>query len=134
MYPENWRVTDEQATPSEYEVSVQAPGGGFWSLHVFAHPTNPAGLADQVVQSMRQEYDSLESQDVTEVIGDAEAVGSDMDFFCLDFVVTARARAFRKGPRTYLVLYQAESREFEQIEPVFRAMTISLLRDGSLGN
>ncbi len=128
MYPENWRVTDEVAGGSHHEVSLQTPGGGFWSLHVYAQPAEPEAVTEEVVKSMRQEYDSLEAQTASETIADEQAVGYDMDFFCLDLLVTARARAFLHDAKTFLILYQAENREFDEVEPVFRAITASLFR------
>ena len=56
----------------------------------------------------------------------AEAVGYDMDFCCLDFIITSRTRSFRLGNWTLLMLCQAENREFEQLEDVFHAITLSL--------
>jgi hypothetical protein len=50
-----------------------------------------------------------------------------MEFYCLDLLVTARARAVRTDRATYLVLCQAESREFERLLPVFETITLSLL-------
>ena len=57
-----------------------------------------------------------------------ELVGYDLNFYCLDLTNTAQIRAFRRNEKIYLVLFQAEDREYEHIEPVFRAMTRSLVQ------
>jgi hypothetical protein len=130
LYPENWRVADEELDEWPRSVSVQSPGSGFWSLHVYQAPVDPATIAAEVLQTMKEEYSGLEAIEVTERIGDAEAVGHDMDFCCLDFIVTSHTRSFRLGDLTFLMLCQAENREFEQLAEVFLAMTLSLLGKG----
>ena len=77
---------------------------------------------------MSEEYDDVEVQEVKEVIDDHPASGVDLDFSCLDFVVTAKLRCFQNGHATYVMLYQAEDRDYETFEPVFRAITHSLLK------
>lgn len=127
LYPENWELADESSRTLPRVISVTSPTGGFWALHVYKSSAEPRELADEVLRSMAQEYDSLESEEVTEQIDIAQAVGYDLDFYCLDLVARASVRAFRQGSRTYLVLAQAESRDFETLAEVFRAITVSLL-------
>jgi hypothetical protein len=53
-----------------------------------------------------------------------------MFFYCLDFLISARAFAMKAGTgQVLLMLWQAEDRDFTNYEPVFRAITISLLRE-----
>ena len=49
-----------------------------------------------------------------------------MYFCCLDFVVRARVLATRVAVQTFVLEWQAEDREFESLEPVFRAISTSL--------
>ena len=81
---------------------------------------------------MRNEYADLECHPATEPIGNETAEGIDLWFSCLDFVVTAQLRCFRRGHATYFLFYQAEDREFQQMHQVFRAMTESFLRESAL--
>jgi hypothetical protein len=129
MYPENWQVADEsdQVEAGPKTVSINSPGGGFWTLHVYEPAVEPQHLADQFRLTMEGEYEGLEASPVTETIGNATAIGYDMDFYCLDFVVTAQVRSLRVGKRTYVLACQAESREFDKLAPVFQAISYSLL-------
>ena len=52
----------------------------------------------------------------------------DLAFFYLDLTSTALVRSFATDEATYLLLCQAEDREFAEVEAVFRAMTRSLLK------
>lgn len=129
MYPENWQLGDQsgELDSGPKTVSVNSPGGGYWMLHVYEPGIDPQHAADQYRLTMEGEYEGLESHPATETIGSATAVGYDMDFYCLDFVVTAKVRALRVGKRTFVVYSQAESREFDKLSPVFGAMSYSLL-------
>ena len=131
MYPENWQLADESGPQDAgpKTVSVHSPTGAFWSLQVCDPPVDPQDLADQFRLTMAAEYEGLESRATTEELADASLTGYDMDFYCLDFVVSAKVRAVRVGPRVYVISCQAETREFDELLPVFQAMTISLLRE-----
>jgi hypothetical protein len=130
LYPENWRISEEDLAGSPQQISVQSPGSGFWSLMVYDPNTEPQDLVEQVLQSMQGEYPGVESSSVLDRFEDVETTGYDMCFYCLDFVVNSRVMAAQTRGRTFLVLWQAEDREFEKIEPVFRAITISLWKEG----
>lgn len=63
-----------------------------------------------------------------EKIGKIELVGFDVNFYCLDLTNTAWIRAGSTAAATYLILCQAEDREFSEVADIFRAMTASLLK------
>jgi hypothetical protein len=130
MYPENWQLSDEsgEVEAGAKSVSVNSPGGGFWTLNVYEPAVDPQDMADQFRATMEAEYEGLEAQPASEKVGSVALTGYDMDFYCLDFVVTAQVRSARVGKRTYVLSCQAEVREFEKISPVFQAMTYSLLQ------
>jgi hypothetical protein len=50
-----------------------------------------------------------------------------MNFYCLNLTNTALVRGWRLSGAARVILHQAEDRDFATIEPVFRAITISLL-------
>jgi hypothetical protein len=127
MYPDNWSVTDECLDAWPRTVSIQSPNGAYWELQVYPTRVNPTDLCREVLQAMEQEYDSIESETITEEVFGLTMVGYNLCFFCLDFLVTSRVRGFYRGPRTYLLTCQAESREFEKQELIFQAMTKTLL-------
>jgi len=82
-----------------------------------------------VVRIMDSDCEQLEAEPVRESFGSVVAEGRDMAFFLREFVITCRVRAFTVQDRSYLVLAQAEDRDFERLETVFQAMTVSLLRN-----
>lgn len=129
LYPDNWKVTEEQLDDWPRSVSVQSPEGSYWQLHVYPTRKTPVKLADEVLAAMQQVYDGLEAEPVRESWGETAAVGHDMNFFCLDLMVTARVRGFYRGKHTCVLFCQAESRDFDRHELVFSAMTQSLLAE-----
>ncbi len=127
MYPDNWSVMDEQLDTFPRSVSVQAPGGAFWSVDIHPFSVRGEDVLKEMVAAISEEYDDVEAEHVEDVIDDHPARGIDLYFSCLDFVVTAKLRSFQNGHATYVLLYQAEDRDYEQLEPVFRAITHSML-------
>lgn len=128
-YPDNWSIADEQLDESPQGVSVLSPHGGYWDLRIFPSRMALKQVSEKALDAMRQEYADLESETVTEELFGVTAVGYNLDFFCLDLLVTSRIRSFYVGDRTMLLICQAEDREFDQQQLVFDAITKSLLGD-----
>ncbi len=124
QYPENWALETEQ-DGEDFEVTVFSPTGGFWS--VAASEADPQAVADLVVETMSEQYQDLDSEAVSESIGGQKLIGYDLNFYCLDLTNTARVRTFRREPRTYLILSQAEDRDLAALAPIFHAMTTSFI-------
>lgn len=128
MYPDNWTVTDEQLDQWPRSVALQSPTSAFWQVHVYPSRTNPKDLVDEVLETLRAEYEEVEWVWVEQAMENALAVGYDLSFFCMDFVVAARVRGFYLQERTFVVVNQAESRDFDELQLVFDAITQSLLK------
>jgi len=127
QYPENWTLDVQDALAGRRSVTVYSPGGGFWAVSVHPRSANPQSLAKAAVKAMQQEYEGLESCEVSQLVSGHELVGYDLNFFYLDLTNTALIRCIRTGRATYAVFCQAEDREFERVHAVFDAMTASLL-------
>lgn len=139
QYPENWTVETDDATPGRQTISVYSPGGAFWTVALRNAKEQPLELARAALQVLQGEYDELDSEAVQETVSGVDLVGFDVNFYCLDLTNTAWIRAglspvTGSGPgdktslaMAYLIVCQGEDREFDQISPVFRAMTTSLL-------
>ena len=53
--------------------------------------------------------------------------GLDTNFSCLDFTNTTHVRTLETPDAVYLLVCQAEDRDWERIAPVFEAMTASFV-------
>ena len=127
QYPENWTLDEGEALEGEQSVSVFSPGGAFWSVMVHPHSQAPQELVDTALQTMKQVYDELDAEAVEETMGNVDLVGYDLNFYCLDLTNTAVVRCGRTPQGTLLVFWQADDRELDEVEAVFRAITLSLL-------
>jgi hypothetical protein len=129
LYPDNWVLDDEESLAGNRSVTVQSPGGAFWSIVLHPSGSDPKELARAALSALKSEYADSEAEPASEQVGEQTISGFDFRFFYLDFVNVALIRAFRTPAATCLVLCQAEDREFEQLAPVFRAITTSLLSE-----
>ena len=128
QYPENWTLETDEASPDKQSISVYSPGGAFWTVMSHSKPLDTAELASTAMLAMSEEYDELDYEEAREQVAGTDMVGYDLNFYCLDLTNTAWIRACRGAAGTYLVICQAEDREFAQMAPVFRAITASLLK------
>jgi hypothetical protein len=128
QYPENWALDDSDAVLGRKSITVYSPDGAFWSVAIHSGSAEPKKLASAVVEAMKQEYDGLEAEPVTESVAGRDLVGYDCAFYCLDLTNTAQVRGLRAAHSTYVIYCQAEDREFQRINRVFQAMTLTLLK------
>ena len=125
QYPENWTLDESES--SENSVTVYSPEGGFWNIVWRDVTVDPHELAVEALQTLNKEYSETESEPASETIAGREISGFDVSFYYVDLINTAVIRTFRTPSASYLVLYQAEDRDYRKVEPVFQAMTTSLL-------
>lgn len=127
LYPENWSLQDEAFDDWPRSVTVQSPQTSFWSLHIYPPGYEARKIVEEVVKSIQEVYEELEVLPAKDTIGDVETKGVDIAFFYLDLLVEAKVRCVKTPSSTLVWHYQAESREFDDMEPVFQAMATSLL-------
>lgn len=128
LYPENWSITDEDDVDWPRTVTLQSPQTGFWSLHVYPPDQEVKPVVKELVAAIQNEFSDIEVLPAKETFGDTDTTGVDLAFFYLDLLVEAKIRCVRTPSAVLIWLYQAESREFEAMEPVFQAITVSMLK------
>jgi len=130
-YPENWTIGEESASEFPLSVSLETPNGGFWTAQVF-DSGDPHEMTMEILKTMREVYKQVEADSTLEQIEPHELSGFDLHFYCLDLLVSASIRALTLpgiAKRSLVVMYQAEDREFDRLQPVFFAMLTDLLRN-----
>jgi hypothetical protein len=128
LYPENWSITDEDEEGWPRSVTVQSRDTGFWTLHVYPAEQEVKAIEKELVAVIKDEFGEVEVLPADETFGETETTGVDLAFFYLDLLVEAKIRSLKTPDSTLIWLYQAESREFEKMEPVFQAIAVSMLR------
>jgi len=94
---------------------------------IYEPGTQLQALVDAVRDALSEEYTDFESVPVEQQLAGADLIGCDLNFYCLDFLVQAKIRALNLGVRPCVILYQGEDREFEDLDPVFNAITHDLI-------
>lgn len=126
-YPDNWSVDTDDSDERYAAVTVYAPGGGFWSVSGHAPGGDPRELAAAVVVQMKQEYQDLDSEEAADDVAGRRLAGFDMNFYYLDLTNTAQVRTLETSDAIYLIICQAEDREWDEVAAVFAAMTTSFV-------
>jgi hypothetical protein len=127
-YPDGWSVDTDDAQGGRTAVTVYSPEGGFWSISGHAAGGPPAELAEAVVRQMREEYPDLDAEAAADEVAGLPLEGFDLNFYCLDLTNTAQVRTLETPVAVWLIICQAEDREWDRIAPVFAAMTASFVR------
>ena len=127
-HPDNWLVDTEDSEGRFATVTVYSPGGGFWSVSGHAPGGDPGELAAAVVSEMREEYRELDAEPAAETIGGRGLTGFDLNFYCLDLTNTAQVRTLATPAAIYLLLCQAEDHDWDELAPVFAAITTSFVQ------
>ena len=125
LYPDNWTLDETRAEGEAESATVYSPGGAFWSISVHPPSADPGRLAEAAVGAMRAEYSDLEQESSYQLVDGRKVHGFDLAFYYLDLTNSAFVRSFRTPVATYVLFYQAEDREYGQLEQVFAAITKS---------
>jgi len=131
VYPENWNLI-EACDEWPKEITLETPSGAFLSLHIYPEESLPAKVVEEALQSIREEYDDRGMESVpfdgNLVLDGPSAVGYNVSFSLLDFIVQSQLRCFVHGDSPILAISQAEDREFEELHEVFLAILWSLVK------
>lgn len=133
-YPDNWTVESSEDDNSNAQVVVSGPQTAFWQLSKHPAGTELEPLFDEVLAALRSEYEEIEVEPEDEVVEGRMVRGFSVNFFYLDLTNTCWLRGFETPEANYLLVCQAEDREFAQVELVFRAMLASVLRNLAAGD
>ena len=128
MYPENWKLTDGQEVDLPYQVTVETPAGGIWSVNIFPEDVSTDELLEEAIAGLHETYDDVELSETTSDFEGFVTKGVEAFFYCLDFVVTAKIQVIETPKYKLVFLFQAENRDFDTQHEVFRAIATSLLQ------
>lgn len=131
-YPENWKFSEDNGEEGPIGFTVESPDAAFFSLIRYPWNCAPREVLEQAIPAINEDYEQFESNPMETGLGIADSRGAEVNFYCLDLLVTSQLMAFTLRPHTYLIQMQAEDRTFQKMKPVFKAMLVSILR--SLGH
>jgi hypothetical protein len=105
-YPAAWELQLED-DGSRTTVTLNEPGGtAFAVISLDSSRPDPSATAAQALAAMRDDYPELDASSASETIDGHDAVGHDLEFFSLDFLVSCIIRSYQTHRHTVLVLGQ----------------------------
>ncbi|MBA4188370.1 MAG: hypothetical protein C0467_10235 [Planctomycetaceae bacterium] len=125
-YPTNWRAEAEEVEAGGWAVTVSSPDTAFALVSVRPDAHDPAELADQALDALREEYKELDAENRLETIAGMLAIGHDIDFITLDAAITCRTRSLATLTGPLLVMTQVSEYDQSRNDPVLRAIVASL--------
>ena len=128
-YPDNWSVEQSEAEGGAVQGGVSSPHTAFWQLRKHPAGVELEPLFDEVLAALRSEYQEIEVEPDDDLVEGQMVTGFTVNFFYLDLTNTCWLRGIETPDANYLLVCQAEDREFAQVELVFRAMLASVLRN-----
>lgn len=129
LYPENWKLIDEADSDLPASISLESPdGNAFWSMHLYEPDSDPDELLKDMIANLTETYPDIEISKCDgdfphRVISAIEAM-----FYCLDFLVRVRLQAISSPQFQLIFWFQAEDRDFDKLELVFKAISQSLVQ------
>lgn len=125
-YPGNWEVEASHDGPRT-AVAAQAPDGlAFALVTIDEDCPAPAGVADEALSAMREEYPNLDASPALETIDGHRAIGHDVEFISLDMVNSCSIRCYRTPRRTVLFFGQWSELADNSQEELIRVVRSSL--------
>lgn len=128
QYPDGWAIDEDPPHGVPRTVSVTATNGAYWSAMIYElSAANEEDLKREYVETFQDEYEDLEHHAVAVQIGQETVEAIDLQFYCLDFLVHSRLFVRDIGNHRVLIAWQAEDRDFDDLEQVFAAITVSAM-------
>ncbi len=118
QYPDGWELTEEQSAEG-LSISLSADGSAFCSLTLLLDRPPAESAIEAALTAYRESYDDFDVYPVSCRIAARDAVGRDVEFFCMELVNTAWIRAFRTGRFTVVILGQSGPDEQRAAKRVF---------------
>lgn len=130
LYPDNWRLDKHPSAEGlDAALTLEAPSGAMWTLNVEGGLRSLEDLADSVRQTLCEEYEDVEYEPHTGCWGELETSGYELHFYVMELVVKAVIECLHFDGRTYMVMTQAEIRDYDELAPIFQALATSLVSD-----
>jgi hypothetical protein len=132
LYPENWTIVEQrQGEMYSASVTLQSPCTSCWTVHRYPSTCTQQRLVEELVAAMRKEYPELEEEPFVEQLVGEESRGVRIYFYYLDLLVRWCLMPITTKGQVFLFEFQAEDKEFDEMESVFLAISTSVLGNAS---
>lgn len=126
-YPAGWAADVEEDTAGGgWTVTLSSPDTAFLIVSLQPDAADGGDLSDQVLATLKSEYQELDAEDIMETICGLPAVGFNADFLTVDAPVLCRVRGLDTFAGPLLLMAQVSEFDREKNDPVLRAIVKSL--------
>ena len=125
MYPDNWESVAEDSE-QERAVTLQLPSGGFCSIIRDDRDVDDELLINEIADAVASEYEEVETESIDIDDYFDSGVARELRFYYLDLLVISRLFVTDLADQRFIIQFQAESRDFDENELVFSAITKQL--------
>ncbi|MEZ6064183.1 MAG: hypothetical protein R3B90_00405 [Planctomycetaceae bacterium] len=127
QHPDDWLV-EETDNGSEATVTLRPEDDStaLWSLSILRECPEPRDTLAAVIDAFAEEYDDIETDDQTQQIAGRDAIGTDIEFVCLELTNTAVLRIFQSPAFTAMLWVQATDHEWDDLHTELDAITASI--------
>src|SRR3954454_15503575 len=120
QYPATWTAEVEGTDGGGWAVAVQSPDTAFLLVSRRPDARDPADLADQTLEAIKNEYRELDAENAIQTIAGQAAIGHDMDFMTVDTATICRTRCLDTPAGPLLVMCQTSEYDRDRNDPVLR--------------
>jgi hypothetical protein len=123
LYPENWEIQEDDDS-----LNIESPTGAFV---VLSRPENIDEALDRARKTMEQEYDEVETESLSRVVGESLLEGITQRFVYLDLIITSHLFKLETEDQDFvplLIQIQGEDRDLDRLQQVFDAILASVDR------
>lgn len=121
QFPANWEMEDD-ADGDDWVLTLQTPGSGMLMATYRDDGPEPAEMADEAIEALREDYDQLDTEIKVEALAGTTALGYDIDFLTLVTAVTAKIRALETPEGTLLLFWQVAEKDRDTYESLLNAV------------
>lgn len=122
LYPDNWKPLERSEDEGEQGVTLELPGGGFFSLERDREGFLDEELIEEVADTIDEQYELVERERVQLEGAGPDEQAVEFRFYYLDLLIVSRLVLMTAAGSRLVVQIQAESRDFEANAAVFDAL------------
>lgn len=127
LYPDNWRVSDGgDSEIQSHWVSLESPSTGCWTVHRYPSVYRAESVVEELVAGMETEYPEMERGPFQRELAEISLTGQQAYFYYLDLLVRWQVFSTVHQDQVFVLEWQAEDQEFDELQRVFEAVTTSL--------
>lgn len=122
LYPDNWKEIERPDDEGNDGVTLEMPSGGFFTVERAREGELAQEVIEEVADSFANDYGDVERELIQTSGALEDEIGVEFRFYYLDLLILSRLIVLQRDGATLVIQMQAESRDFDQNEPVFSAL------------